>query len=83
MEPDHAPRSGRRTAHLASRMLPAFGLGVMGTFLVCRHGWDVSTPLQRLVFALGAASVLLGLGLDVWLSRTRERSVTTSEAETA
>ena len=52
---------------LASRMLPAFGLGVMGTFLFFRWGWDVSTPLQRAVFALGALSVVAGLVLD-WLA---------------
>ena len=64
MDADDADRPGPGLAHLASRLLPAFGLGVMGTFFVCRWGWSVSTPLQRAVFALGALSVVAGLVLD-------------------
>ena len=61
-----------RNLHLASRMLPAFGLGVMTTFLVFRWGWSVSTPLQRAVFALGALAVVVGLVLDGWHARTSD-----------
>ncbi len=56
------------TRHLLSRVLPAFGFGILGTFLVCRVGWLASTPLQRGVFGLGALCVLAGLALD-WFRR--------------
>lgn len=63
---DAADRSAYRLV-LASRMLPAFGLGVMGTFLFHRWGWAVSTPVQRIVFGLAAAAVVVGLALD-WIA---------------
>ena len=53
------------TRYWLSRTLPAFGLGILGTFVVCGVGWDASSLLQRGVFGLGAVCVIAGLALDL------------------
>ena len=58
------------TRYWLSRTLPAFGLGILGTYVVCGVGWQTSSGVQRAVFGLGAACVIAGLVID--LVRRRE-----------